>query len=182
MRAVFGYEGWPTLVGALKVQALCFARPGETRQMEWSELNLDKAVWTIPAEKTKMRRSHDVPLSRQAVVVIEGMRVFSGSQRFVFASHMSGKTVLSENSMNSALRRMGLSSSEHTAHGFRSTASTLLNESKLFDADVIEAQLGHQDGNKVRQIYNRAEYWDERVRMMQWWADKIDRLCALRPN
>lgn len=180
MRAVFEYEGWPTLVGALKVQALCFARPGETRQMQWSELNLDKAVWTIPAEKAKMRRPHDVPLSRQAIAVIESMKVFSGSQRFVFASHMSGKTVLSENSMNSALRRMGFSSSEHTAHGFRSTASTLLNESKLFNADIIEAQLAHQDRNKVRRIYNRAEYWDERVRMMQWWADEIDRLTLHR--
>ena len=131
---------------------------------------------TIPPDKTKMRRPHDVPLSRQAVEVIRGMTVFSGGDRFVFASHMSGKTVLSENSMNSALRRMGISSLEHTAHGFRATASTWLNESKLFDADVIEAQLAHQERNKVRRIYNRAEYWDERVRMMQWWADEIDRL------
>lgn len=179
MRAVFEYEGWPTLVGALKIQALCFARPGETRQMEWGELRLDDAIWTIPAEKAKMRRPHDVPLSRQAMEVIQGMKVFSGDQRFVFASHMSGKTVLSENSMNSALRRMGFSSAEHTAHGFRATASTILNESKLFDGDVIEAQLAHQERNKVRRIYNRAEYWDERVRMMQWWADEIDRVRGL---
>jgi integrase len=178
MRAVFQYEGWPTLVGALKIQALCFARPGETRQMEWSELDLDAALWTVPAEKAKMRRPHDVPLSAQAVEIIQGMKVFSGDQRYVFASHMSGKTVLSENSMNSALRRMGFASSEHTAHGFRSTASTLLNESQLFDADVIEAQLAHQEAKKVRRIYNRAEYWDERVRMMQWWADEVDRMLA----
>jgi len=178
MRAIFEYEGWPTLVGALKIQALCFARPGETRQMEWSELDLDAALWTIPAEKAKMRRPHDVPLSTQAVEIIGGMKVFSGDQRYVFASHMSGKSVLSENSMNSALRRMGFTSSEHTAHGFRSTASTMLNESQLFDPDVIEAQLAHQEAKKVRRIYNRAEYWDERVRMMQWWADEIDRLRA----
>jgi len=176
MRAVFEYEGWPTLVGALKIQALCFARPGETRQMEWSELDLEAALWTIPADKAKMRRPHDVPLSRQAVEVIRSMRAFSGDQRYVFASHMSGKAVLSENSMNSALRRMGFTSAEHTAHGFRATASTLLNESQLFDADVIEAQLAHQEAKKVRRIYNRAEYWDERVRMMQWWADNVDRL------
>lgn len=178
MRAVFEYEGWPTLVGALKIQALCFARPGETRQMEWDELDLDAALWTIPAEKAKMRRPHDVPLSNQAVAVITGMKVFSGDQRYVFASHMSGKTVLSENSMNSALRRMGFTSAEHTAHGFRATASTMLNESQLFHPDVIEAQLAHQEAKKVRRIYNRAEYWDERVRMMQWWADEVDRMRA----
>ena len=174
MRAVFEYEGWPTLVGALKLQALCFARPGETRHMEWSEIDFGEARWTIPAEKTKMRRTHDVPLSRQALEVISGMRPYSGDHRYVFTSMMSGKSVLSENSMNSALRRMGFSSAEHTAHGFRATASTLLNEAKLFDGDVIEAQLAHQEPKKVRRVYNRAEYWDERVRMMQWWADEID--------
>lgn len=110
------------------------------------------------------------------------MKVFSGGDRYVFASHMSGKTVLSENSMNSALRRMGFSSDEQTAHGFRATASTVLNESKLFDGDIIEAQLAHQDRNKVRRIYNRADYWDERVRMMQWWADEIDRLRHVRTD
>jgi integrase len=182
MRAVFEYEGWPTLIGALKVQALCFTRPGETRHMEWDDLELEQSLWTIPAKKTKMRRSHDVPLSRQAVEVIRGMRPFSGNNRYVFTSMMSGKSVLSENSMNSALRRMGFSSAEHTAHGFRSTASTLLNESKLFDADVIDAQMAHQDPRKVRRIYNRAEYWDDRVRMMQWWSDEIDRLRALRDS
>lgn len=182
MRAVFEYEGWPTLIGALKIQALCFARPGETRQMEWGELRLDDAIWTIPADKAKMRRPHDVPLSRQALEVIRGMKVFSSGDRYVFASHMSGKTVLSENSMNSALRRMGFSSDEQTAQGFRATASTVLNESKLFDGDIIEAQLAHQDRNKVRRIYNRADYWYERVRMMQWWADEIDRRRHIRTD
>jgi integrase len=146
--------------------------------MEWDELDLDKSVWTIPPHKMKMRRPHDVPLSRQAVETIKSMLPFTEGKTFVFASHMSGKTVLSENSMNSALRRMGFSGTVHVAHGFRTTASTMLNESRQFDPDVIEAQLAHQDPKKVRRVYNRAEYWDERVRMMQWWADEIDRLRA----
>jgi integrase len=174
MRAIYGYEGWPSLVAALKIQALCFARPGETRSMEWPELDLDKAVWTIPAAKAKMRREHQVPLSRQALGVIAEMKELFGDRRYVFPSMMSGKTILSENSMNSALRRMGLTEVEHTAHGFRSSASSILNESGNFKPDAIEAQLAHLDGSKVRRIYNRAIYWNDRVLMMQWWADMLD--------
>ena len=174
MRAIYGYEGWPSLVAALKVQALCFARPGETRSMEWTELDLENAVWTIPAAKAKMRREHHVPLSSQALAVIEEMKELFGDSRYVFPSMMSGKKVLSENSMNSALRRMGVAADEHTAHGFRSSASSILNESGEFKPDAIEAQLAHLDGSKVRRVYNRATYWSERVRMMQWWADMLD--------
>ncbi|EJC74383.1 Integrase [Rhizobium leguminosarum bv. trifolii WSM2012] len=174
MRAIYGYEGWPSLVAALKIQALCFARPGETRSMEWSELDLHNSLWTIPAAKAKMRREHHVPLSRQAVEIIKHMQTLFGDGQHVFPSMMSGKKLLSENSMNSALRRMGVGDSEHTAHGFRSSASSILNESGEFKADAIEAQLAHVDGSKVRRIYNRATYWDERVRMMQWWADMLD--------
>lgn len=181
MKAVWGYEGWPTLAAALKIQALCFARPGETRTMEWREVDLQRAIWTIPATKAKMRRDHRIPLSRQAVAVIQGMELWrEDSNAFVFPSMMSGKPYLSENAMNSALRRMGFTKDQHAAHGFRSTASTLLNESKLFHGDWIEAQLAHQDGNAVRRIYNRSEYWEERVQMMQWWADFIDRKLAGR--
>lgn len=174
MRAIYGYEGWPSLVAALKIQALCFARPGETRSMEWSELDLDNSLWTIPATKAKMRREHHVPLSRQAAEIIKHMKTLFGDEQHVFPSMMSGKKLLSENSMNSALRRMGIGDSEHTAHGFRSSASSILNESGVFKPDVIEAQLAHVDGSKVRRIYNRATYWDERVLMMQWWADMLD--------
>ncbi|MBY3565689.1 tyrosine-type recombinase/integrase [Rhizobium laguerreae] len=174
MRAIYGYEGWPSLVAALKIQALCFARPGETRAMEWSEVDLERAIWTIPAAKTKMRREHHVPLSRQAIEVIRHMRDLFGDKPQIFPSMMSGKTLLSENSMNSALRRMGVGDEEHTAHGFRSSASSILNESGAFSADAIEAQLAHLDSREVRRIYNRATYWDERVRMMQWWADMLD--------
>lgn len=174
MRAIYGYDGWPSLVAALKIQALCFARPGETRSMKWSELDLEKAIWTIPAAKTKMRREHHVPLSRQAIEVIRYMEDLFGDKPNVFPSMMSGKALLSENSMNSALRRMGVGNEEHTAHGFRSSASSILNESGAFSADAIEAQLAHLDSREVRRIYNRATYWDERVRMMQWWADMLD--------
>jgi integrase len=174
MRAIYGYEGWSSLVAALKIQALCFARPGEPRSMEWSELDLGNAIWTIPAAKTKMRREHHVPLSRQAIEILKHMNMLFGDEQRVFPSMMSGKNLLSENSLNSALRRMGVGDSEHTAHGFRSSASSILNESGLFKADAIEAQLAHVDGSKVRRIYNRATYWEERVRMMQWWADMLD--------
>lgn len=174
MRAIYGYEGWPSLVAALKVQALCFARPGETRSMEWSEVDLERAIWTIPAAKSKMRREHHVPLSHQALEIIRQMKELFGERRHVFSSMMSGKDILSENSMNSALRRMGFTEKQHTAHGFRSSASSILNDSGAFAPDVIEAQLAHLDTSKVRRIYNRASYWDQRVQMMQWWADMLD--------
>lgn len=176
MRAIYGYEGWPSLVAALKIQALCFARPGETRSMEWQEINFANAIWTIPAEKSKMRREHQVPLATQALAVLLEMKRLGLHSSIVFPSMMSGKKLLSENSMNSALRRMDIRKSEHTAHGFRSTASTMLNESGEFSSDAIEAQLAHLDSRAVRRIYNRAQYWDERVRIMQWWADLLDKL------
>lgn len=178
MRAIYGYEGWPSLVAALKIQALCFARPGETRSMEWGEIDFKSAIWTIPAAKAKMRREHHIPLSRQALEVITTMKELYGEGAYVFPSMMSGKKLLSENSMNSALRRMGIGGDEHTAHGFRSSASSILNESGEFKPDVIEAQLAHLDSSKVRRVYNRAVYWDERVRMMQWWADLLDTVRA----
>ncbi|WP_316358664.1 tyrosine-type recombinase/integrase [Devosia sp.] len=176
LRAIYSYDGWPSLVGLLKMQALCFSRPGETRSMEWSEVDMHSAVWTIPAMKAKMRREHQVPLSRQALVVLTEMKSLQLHDLVVFPSMMSGKTFLSENSMNSAMRRMGVTRAEHTAHGFRSTASTMLNESGLYSADAIEAQLAHLDTRAVRRIYNRAQYWEERVLMMQWWADALDEM------
>lgn len=174
MRAIYGYEGWPSLRAAMKFQALCFARPSETRTMEWAELDMDKAVWTIPAAKAKMRRPHEVPLSQQSLEILEEMKSLFGQREQVFPSMMSGKKVLSENSMNSALRRMGFTAEEHTAHGFRATASTILNGSGLFSSDAIEAQLAHLDTREVRRIYNRASYWEDRVKMMQWWGDLLD--------
>lgn len=122
-----------------------------------------------------MRREHHVPLSKQAVEVLTEMKELFGDKPYVFPSMMSGKKTLSENSMNSALRRMGVTEAQHTAHGFRSSASSILNESGEFSVDAIEAQLAHLDTRAVRRIYNRATYWEERAKMMQWWADLLEK-------
>jgi integrase len=177
MQSVWEYDGWPTLTAALKIQALCFQRPVETRTMEWTELDLEKAVWTIPASKMKMRRVHDVPLSRQAVQVIKEIRRFSGRSKLVFPSIRSIERPLSENAMNSALRRMGYAKDEHTAHGFRATANTMLI-GMGFDERVIEMQLAHIEPDKTKRAYNRAAWWPERVAMLQAWADYLDKLRA----
>ncbi|UYN96054.1 MAG: tyrosine-type recombinase/integrase [Enhydrobacter sp.] len=166
------YDGWPTLKAALQVLLLTMARPGEVRLMRKPELELKKAVWRIPPERTKMRRPHDVPLSKQAVAVLKDISEVSGSD-LVFPSIRSNRKPLSENAMNSALRRMGYTKDEVTAHGFRASASTILNE-RGFNPDVIEAALGHQDEDEVRRAYNRAKYWPERVALLQTWADLLD--------
>jgi len=167
------YDGWPTLTAAMKFLALTCARPGEVRAARRSEVNFEKAVWRIPAERTKMRRPHDVPLSRQALVVLKDIWPLSEGSDLIFPSIRSNRTPLSENAMNAALRRMGYGADEMTAHGFRSTVSTILNE-RGHRPEVIEAILGHQDKNEIRRIYNRANYWSERVALMQTWADMLD--------
>jgi integrase len=149
MLAIDGYDGWPTLAAALKFTALTFARPGEVRGAQRTEFDFDKAVWRISEEHTKMRRSHEVPLSRQAIRVLKDIWPLSESGELVFPSIRSNRKALSENALNSALRRMGYTQDEMTAHGFRAAASTILN-ARGFDRDVIEAALGHQDGNKIR--------------------------------
>lgn len=180
--AIDGFDGWPTIRAALKFCALTFARPGEVRGAKRSEINFDKAVWRISAERTKMRRPHDVPLSRQALEVLRDIWPASEFGDLVFPSLISYKTVLSVNALNSALRRMGFTQDEVSAHGFRSSASTILNENG-FNPDVIEAALGHQSENAVRRAYNRATYWQERIVLMQKWADMLDEfrnLCTIR--
>ena len=155
-------------------QGHLFQRPGEIRAMRWAHVDLEGAVWTIPATETKMRREHRVPLSRQAVAIILSMKDVSAYSEFVFPS-FSAKKPLSENAVNGALKRLGYGG-VMTAHGFRTTASSLLNESGQFHPDAIERALAHQDGNAVRAVYNRTQYWDERIRMMQWWSDKLESL------
>ena len=142
MASIDDYDGWPTLRAALQFLALTMSRPGEVRHMRRPEINFDKAVWRIPAERTKMRRQHDIPLSRQAVAVLQDIWPLSDNGDLVFPSIRSRQRPLSENAMNSALRRMGYMQDEMTAHGFRSSASTILNE-RGFDPNVIEAALGH---------------------------------------
>ena len=169
------YDGWPTLKAALQFLALTCVRPGEVRGATRNELDRKKAVWRIPAERMKMRAPHDVPLSKQALLVLEEVWPLSEYGDLVFPSIRSTKRPLSENAMNAALRRMGYGKDEVTAHGFRVTASTILN-ARHYDPDVIEAVLAHQDKNPIRRTYNRATYWEQRVTLMQDWADLLDAL------
>ena len=176
LRAVEDYEGDPSVMYALKLTPHVFQRPGEIRQMEWKEVNFDKAVWTIPVGKMKMRQPHSVPLSRQALVILERMRALSGRGRYVFPSIRSKDRPISDNTVNAALRRMGYTKDQMTAHGFRTSASSLLNESGKWNPDAIERALAHLVPGIVRRIYNQSAYWDERVKMAQWWSDYLDEL------
>jgi integrase len=177
LRAIDGYVGQPTTVAALKLAPYVFVRPGELRKMEYSELNLDAAEWRIPGMRMKMGESHIVPLSRQAVEILRGLKPLTGNGRFVFPSLLSRDRPMSANTVNTALRRLGYSNQEMTAHGFRSMASTLLNE-KGWHPDLIELQLAHAERNQIRGAYNRAQRLDQRRKMMQSWADDVDVLRA----
>jgi integrase len=169
------YEGLPLTKAALKLAALVFVRPGELRKAEWAEFDLENAEWRIPAEKMKMRRLHRVPLSRQAFAVIRDLQTFSRGGRWLFPHSISRP--MSENTLNAALRRLGYSKAQMTAHGFKGMASTRLNEMGCWNRDAIERQLAHQESDDVRRAYmHAAEYWSERVKMMQAWADYLDEL------
>ena len=176
LRSIVSYEGSPETVAALELLALTFVRPGELRSAEWSEFDLDAALWSIPEEKMKMRRPHRVPLAPRAVAILLDLQAITGRVRFLFPSVRSATRCMSENTINAALRRLGFRQDEMTAHGFRSAASSILNESGLWNPDAIERQLVHVDNDGVRRAYARADFWDERVRMMNWWADKCEEL------
>ncbi len=177
LRAIDGYSGEPVTMVALKLTPHVFQRPGEVRQMRWSELDFTKAIWTIPASRMKQRRAdHLVPLSRQSAELLQSMRAHSASSEFVFPSARTRLRPMSENAINGALRRIGYSGSEMTAHGFRTTASSLLNESGKWNPDAIERALSHADKNTIRGTYNRSPYWKERVEMAQWWSDYLDHI------
>jgi len=176
MRAIDGYTGHEITLYALKLSAHLFVRPGELRQAEWAEFDFDRSIWNIPAEKMKMRRPHRVPLSTQVVELFEGLWDLTGGGRYCFPSFRTGKRPMSENTVNAALRALGFGQEEMTAHGFRALAATLLNESGQFNPDAIERQLAHMENNGVRRAYTRGEYWNERVKLMQFWSDEIDRL------
>jgi integrase len=169
------YTGWPTVKAAMKFQILTCVRPGEVRGARQSEFDMENAVWRIPAERMKARRPHDVPLSRQALKVLDDISPYSDEAGLVFPAVRSKQKQLSENAFNAALRRMGYGKDEVTSHGFRVTASTILN-SRGFDAEVIEAVLAHQDRNAIRRAYNRSSYWPQRVELLQKWADLLDEL------
>lgn len=173
LRAIDAYQGYPSTTAALRLSPHVFQRPGEIRTMKWADIDFDRARWTIPAATMKMRRPHQVPLSRQSIEIIRSVKAISIGSEYVFPAFHSPRRPISENTINQALRRLGYGGTM-TAHGFRSTASSLLNESKLWRPDAIERALAHEDGNAIRSIYNRTDYWDERVEMMQWWSDQLD--------
>lgn len=181
LRALDGYSGQLGTEIALKVSPLLFVRPGELRAAEWEEFTLDgkEPVWRIPAERMKMREEHLVPLSRQAVALLRELEPVTGPDGYLFPSLRTAARPMSENTINAALRRLGYSKDEMTAHGFRAMASTCLNE-QGFPPDVIELQLAHAERNKVRAAYNRAQRLPERRKLMQAWADYLGALRAGR--
>jgi integrase len=175
LRAIDGYTGEFVTRCAMRLAPLVFLRPCELRKAEWAELDVDALEWRIPGPRMKMRSLHIVPLSRQTLAIFEELRPYTGSGRYVFPSARTSERPMSANTVNGALRRLGYSKEEMTGHGFRSTASTLLNE-QGWNRDAVERQLAHSDRNKVRAAYNYAEFLPERRKMMQAWADYLDAL------
>ncbi|GAB5373871.1 MAG: integrase arm-type DNA-binding domain-containing protein [Acuticoccus sp.] len=173
MRAIEGFMGSALTLYALRLSAHLFVRPGELRKAEWSEIDFGKSIWSIPETKMKMRRAHKVPLSDQVCTMIEELHDLSGHSPYLFPSFRTWTRPMSENTVNGALRRLGYSQDEMTAHGFRAMAATLLNEMGLWNADAIERQLGHLEHDGVRRAYVRGEHWAERVNMMQHWSNYL---------
>ncbi|MFO1465884.1 MAG: integrase arm-type DNA-binding domain-containing protein [Steroidobacteraceae bacterium] len=179
LRAIDGYQGQPAVNAALKLAPYVFVRPGELRKADWCEFSLDGAdpEWRIPAARMKMRDAHVVPLSRQAVAILKDLQPLTGPDGLVFPSITSAVRPISENTLNAALRRLGYPKEQMSSHGFRTLASTNLNE-QGFHPDLIELQLAHKERNKVRAAYNKATRLAERRKMMQAWADFLDALKA----
>jgi integrase len=186
LRAIDTYSGQPVTRAALALSALLFQRPGNVRAMEWAEIDADAALWTIPADKMKRRmygkangRPHLVPLAAQALAILADLRPLTGHGKYVFPSLLTGERCMSENTIRTALRRMGYTNDDMTAHGFRAMARTLIVERLPGIAtDVIEAQLAHGKSGPLGMAYDRAEFMEQRRQMMQAWADYLDRLRA----
>jgi integrase len=174
LRSIDAYGGQRITKLAFELLAHTFPRPGELRLAEWSEFDLDGAIWRIPAARTKMRKPHAIPLSTQALAILAELRAMSDGEGLVFRSLRSPRRPISENTLNVALRTMGFSGEEMSSHGFRAMASTLLNESGKWHPDAIERALAHGDGDAVRGAYARGQHWDERVQMARWWSDRLD--------
>jgi integrase len=173
MRAIDGYTGHPITRYALQLHALTFVRPGELRAAEWSEIQ--DTEWRIPGPKMKMKKPHIVPLSSQALRILEELKPLTGHAKYLFPSFITDERCMCENTLNTALRRLGYDKTEMTSHGFRTVASTLLNELG-WNADWIEMQLAHKPKDAIRGTYNQAKYLADRKRMMQAWADYLDEL------
>jgi len=177
LRDIDAYTGNFVVRTALQLQPLIFARPANLAAAEWSEFDLDAAEWRIAADKMKMKEAHIVPLSKQAIALLRDIYPLTGSSRYVFASNQGkagNEPHISRESIGAAIRRMGYQG-QHTAHGFRTTASTMLHE-QGFHSDMIERQLSHGERNRVKAAYNRAQHLPERVKMLQAWADYLDGL------
>lgn len=172
LRAIDGYRGHLPTEYALKLLPLLFVRPGELRLAPWSEISFADAMWRIPGERMKMRDPHLVPLSTQAIALLRELKASSGDGLLLFPSVRSPERPISNNTLNAALRRMGFTHDQIVSHGFRSMASTSLNE-QGWHPDLIELQLAHAERNEVRSAYNRAQRIDERRKMMQAWADYL---------
>jgi integrase len=177
LRSMEDYQGSHVTSCALRLAPIVFVRPGELRHAEWCEIDIEGKEWRIPANKMKMRVQHIVPLSRQAITIIEEVRPLTGHGKYLFPSARTLERPMSENTVNAALRRLGYTKEELTGHGFRSMASTLLNEMG-WNRDAIERQLSHAERDNIRAAYNYAEYLPERRRMMQAWAEYLDKLKA----
>ena len=179
MNEIDGFQGQATTRIALKLLAILAQRPGEIRHAKWEEFDIGEKVWSIPAAKMKMRRDHHVPLPAQAIALLDELRRMNGNGEYLFPSLRTWKRPMSENTLNAALRRMGYSGDEMTAHGFRASFSTLANESGLWNPDAIERALAHVEKNEVRRAYARGEHWDQRVRIADWWAGYLEELAAI---
>lgn len=174
LRAIDDYSGDAVTRAALRLAPLVFVRPGELRHAEWSEIDLEKAEWNIPARKMKMREPHLVPLSSQAIEILRELQPLTGGRQYVFPGGRSPKRPLSENAITAALRRMGFDKDTMTGHGFRATARTLLDEELGWRPDLIEHQLAHAVRDPNGRAYNRTSHLAERKKMMQAWADYLD--------
>lgn len=182
LRAIDGYSGNMVTRSALRLAPLVFVRPGELRHAEWAHIDLAAAEWNIPAERMKSRQPHLVPLSRQAVAILAELQPLTGRRQYVFPGGRSPKRPMSDNAINAALRRMGFDSDTMTAHGFRAMARTVLDEVLHFRPDYIEHQLAHAVRDPNGRAYNRTAHLAERRKMMQAWADYLDRLRAEDPK
>jgi integrase len=176
LKAIEGYEGSLVVKCALRLLPYVFTRPGELRGMLWSEIDFDAALWVIPSERMKMREDHIVPLSKQAIEILREAQALTGTNEFVFPGERSRARPISNNTLNAALRRIGYSKDEMTAHGFRAMARTLLDEVLGFRIDFIEHQLAHAVRDPLGRAYNRTKHLDDRKRMMQAWADYLESL------
>lgn len=177
MVAIHEYDR-PIVRAAMLVLAHCFPRPGECRLAHWNEVDFKAKVWTIPAERTKMRREHKIPLSRQAIATFRELHGLTGHEAdgLCFPGERARTRPISENTVGVALRTIGFAKEDMSAHGFRALASSLLHEESKFSSETIERALAHQDKNAIRRAYARGEHWNERVRLAQWWSDYLDKL------